>query len=88
MFGGGSAAPDQRITDDQLVAALAERGQLYCAEDAGSQLVVLSTCGSINVARRLQAECGVPVVVAWEDEQVPAKQCVVMVRGIAPFPPY
>lgn len=62
------------VTDDQLVAALAS-----CT---GLEFVFLNACNSLEVCRRIQDHCGVPVVVGWDRVTVPAMQCFVLVRVV------
>jgi hypothetical protein len=68
------------VSDDQLVAALLDRGQRHRPD--GIQLVLLNACCTRGIGERLQRECGVPHVIAWADAVVPSKQCVVMVSTL------
>ncbi len=61
-----------RITDDQLVQCFKGRTNIA--------FVFLNGCGTTSVCRRLQLECGIPVVLGWDDDEVPLQQQLAMVR--------
>ena len=64
-----------RITDDQLVQCFKGRTNIA--------FVFLNGCGTTSVCRRLQLECGIPVVLGWDDDEVPSQQCLAMVRVLS-----
>jgi hypothetical protein len=68
----GEDLAKHRITDDQLVQCF--KGRTNVA------FVFLNGCGTTSVCRRLQLECGIPVVLGWDDDEVPLQQQLAMVR--------
>jgi hypothetical protein len=43
------------------------------------EVVFLNGCGTWELCKILQAECGIPVVLGWESTIVPEQQCMSMV---------
>jgi hypothetical protein len=71
----GIVRPDlrlHRITDDEMVECFKGRPNV--------QFVFLNGCDTTGLCRRLQLECGIPVVMGWDDEVVPSQQLMAMVR--------
>ena len=62
-----------RVSDDEVVQAFKGR--------PGLAFVFLNGCGTTRVCRRLQLECGIPVVMGWDDAVVPSQQCLSMVSA-------
>jgi hypothetical protein len=63
------------VTDDQLVQCFKGRRNVA--------FVFLNGCGTTSVCRRLQLECGIPVVLGWDDNEVPLQQQLAMVCACA-----
>ncbi len=38
-----------------------------CFKTSGVQFAVLSVAGSVHIGRRLRDECGIPVILCWDD---------------------
>ncbi len=68
----GEDLAKHRITDDQLVQCFKGRTNIA--------FVFLNGCGTTSMCRRLQLECGIPVVLGWDDDEVPLQQQLAMVR--------
>ena len=71
----GIVRPDlrlHRITDDEMVECFKGRPNV--------QFVFLNGCDTTGLCRRLQLECGIPVVMGWDDKVVPSQQLMAMVR--------
>lgn len=66
-----------RITDDDLVKCFKDRPNI--------KFVFLNGCSTTPVCRRLQLECGIPVVMGWDDDEVPSQQFLAMVRSCKKF---
>jgi hypothetical protein len=63
-----------RVTDDEVVECLKGHSLVF---------VFLNGCGTSALSRRVQLECGIPVVMGWDTASVPARQRLAMV-GVFP----